>query len=53
MSDSSDSEEHGNEEQQQVTGANADPQLLQYFWDLASLEQVRLLRQSGKTAPSC
>lgn len=26
---------------QHVTGANADPQVLQYFWDLASLETVR------------
>lgn len=25
---------------QVVTGANADPQVLQYFWDLASLQQV-------------
>lgn len=25
---------------QQVTGGNADPQILQYFWDLASLQQV-------------
>eukprot|EP00775_Hariotina_reticulata_P004051 gene4051-4298_t len=27
-------------EQQEITGANADPELLQYFWDLASLEQA-------------
>jgi hypothetical protein len=26
--------------QQVITGANADPQVLQYFWDLASLQQV-------------
>jgi hypothetical protein len=31
-------EQHGGD--QQVTGANADPQVLQFFWDLASLEQV-------------
>lgn len=32
-------EQHGGD--QQLTGATADPQVLQYFWDLASLEQVR------------
>jgi hypothetical protein len=31
-------EQHGGD--QQVTGATADPQVLQLFWDLASLEQV-------------
>ncbi|WIA18061.1 hypothetical protein OEZ85_009542 [Tetradesmus obliquus] len=30
-------EQHGGD--QQLTGATADPQVLQYFWDLASLEQ--------------
>ncbi|WIA38355.1 hypothetical protein OEZ86_001688 [Tetradesmus obliquus] len=30
-------EQHGGN--QQLTGATADPQVLQYFWDLASLEQ--------------
>lgn len=42
-SESSASEDNTANEQhvhQVVTGANADPQVLQYFWDLASLEQV-------------
>lgn len=39
-SGSSDAEEEQQAVQQVVTGANADPQVLQYFWDLASLQQV-------------
>jgi hypothetical protein len=46
-SGSSASGSSGSEDEEQqhvhqvVTGANADPQVLQYFWDLASLQQVR------------
>lgn len=39
----SSSDSGGEDEQtadQHVTGGNADPQVLQYFWDLASLQQV-------------
>lgn len=39
-SSSSDAEDEQQAVQQVVTGANADPQVLQYFWDLASLQQV-------------
>lgn len=39
-SGSSEGEEDQQLVQQVVTGANADPQVLQYFWDLASLQQV-------------
>jgi hypothetical protein len=39
-SGSSDAEEEQQAVHQVVTGANADPQVLQYFWDLASLQQV-------------
>lgn len=40
LSGSSEEEEEQQHVQQVVTGANADPQVLQYFWDLASLQQV-------------
>jgi len=45
VSGSSGSGSSGSEDEEQlvpqvVTGANADPQVLQYFWDLASLQQV-------------
>lgn len=39
-SGSSSDQEQEQHVQQVVTGANADPQVLQYFWDLASLQQV-------------
>jgi hypothetical protein len=40
-SSSSDHEQEPQHVQSVVTGANADPQVLQYFWDLASLQEVR------------
>ncbi len=44
LSGSSEEEEEQQHVPQVVTGANADPQVLQYFWDLASLQQVRVKR---------
>jgi hypothetical protein len=47
-SDSPTGAERG-EQHVEVTGANADPQVLQHFWDLASLQQV----SSGEADQAC
>lgn len=39
--------------QQVITGANADPQVLQYFWDLASLQQVIIHHRPFRLPDSC
>lgn len=61
VSGSSGSGSSGSEDEEQqlvpqvVTGANADPQVLQYFWDLASLQQVSpwvIKTASGSPHPS-
>lgn len=46
------SEDEEDQQQQEITGANADPEVLQYFWDLASLQQVAVCAVFGVTAPS-